>query len=127
MFSFIYLFCPPALALLIYERMEFKRAAFVCENRRREGSPEWLVNLLLKYLAFTGVVNAVAMAVGSTFIPINRMASGGHFGDNILSVRYLITACITAIVLAVAAKDVSFNLSISVEQKKRVDKDESES
>ena len=123
MFSFIYLFCPPALALLIYERMEFKRAAFVCENRRREGSPEWLVNLLLKYLAFTGVVNAVAMAVGSTFIPINRMASGGHFGDNILSVRYLITA----IVLAVAAKVVSFNLSISVEQKKRVDKDESES
>ena len=116
MFSFIYLFCPPALALLIYERMEFKRAAFVCENRRREGSPEWLVNLLLKYLAFTGVVNAVAMAVGSTFIPINRMASGGHFGDNILSVRYLITA-----------KVVSFNLSISVEQKKRVDKDESES
>ena len=127
MFSFIYLFCPPSLALLIYERMEFKRAAFVSENRRREGSPEWLVNLLLKYLAFTGVVNAAAMAVGSIFIPINRMASGGRFGDNILSVRYLITACITAIVLAVAAKVVSFNLSISVEQKKRVDKNESES
>ena len=65
MFSFIYLFCPPALALLIYERMEFRRASFVGEHTRREGSLEWLVNLLLKYLAFTAVVNGAALAIAS--------------------------------------------------------------
>lgn len=126
MFSFIYLFCPPALALLIYERMEFKQAPFVGEHRRREGSPEWIANLILKYLAFTGAVNAAAMALASTFIPINRMAVNGRFGDNILAVRYLIVACLTAVVLSVAAKVVSFNLSISIEQKKRADNHESE-
>ena len=74
MFSFIYLFCPPALALLIYERMEFRRAAFVGEHTRREGSLEWLVNLLLKYLAFTAVVNGAALAIASFFMPISSMA-----------------------------------------------------
>ncbi len=39
--------------------------------------------------------------------------------------RYLLTACGTAVVLSVTAKIVSFNLSISVEQKKRVDEHES--
>ncbi len=125
MFSFIYLFCPPALALLIYERMEFRRAAFVGEHKRREGSLEWLVNLLLKYLAFTAVVNGVALAVASAFMPISSMTSGGHFADNIFSVRYLLTACGTAVILSVTAKIISFNLSISVEQKKRVDDHES--
>ena len=125
MFSFIYLFCPPALALLIYERMEFRRAAFVGEHKRREGSLEWLVNLLLKSLAFTAVVNGAALAIASFFMPISSMASGGHFADNIFSVRYLLTACGTAVVLSVTAKIVSFNLSISVEQKKRVDEHES--
>ena len=74
MFSFIYLFCPPALALLIYERMEFRRASFVGEHTRREGSLEWLVNLLLKYLAFTAVVNGAALAIASFFMPISSMA-----------------------------------------------------
>ena len=60
-----------------------------------------------------------------TGMPISSMASGGHFADNIFSVRYLLTACGTAVVLSVTAKIVSFNLSISVEQKKRVDEHES--
>lgn len=121
MFSFIYLFCPPALALLIYERLEFKRAVFVKEKVRKEGSLEWLVNLLLKYLTFTGVVNAVAMALASTFLSIDSMAIKGQFGDGILSVRYLLTACLTAVLLSVAAKIVSLNLSISIEQKKKTE------